>query len=72
MENPKQQIKPVSAPLATDKEMREFSGNIQENLSGLWEVAHDHVVSSSDQASYAALTTDAQRIQFIASFLGLQ
>ena len=72
MDNPKQQIKPVSAPLASDKDLRDFSGTVQENLSGLWDVAHDHLVSDSDQASYAALTTDAQRIQFIASFLGLQ
>lgn len=69
--NPTQQVKPVSAPQTTDVGMREFSGNIQDNLFSLFQVAHDHEVSATDKAAYAALTTDAQRIAFIASYLGL-
>lgn len=71
MENPKQQTRFISAPLSTDKELREFSGNIQDNLASLFEVAHDHVVSAEDQAAYAALSTDADRIAFIAQYIGL-
>lgn len=70
--NPNQQIKPVSAPLATDKELKDYSGSIQDNLFNLFDVSHDHVVSQNDKDIYAALSSDAARIQFIASYLGLQ
>lgn len=69
--NPNQQIKPVSSPIVSDKELREYSGSIQDNLFSLFQVSHDHEVSPSDKAAYAALSTDAERIEFIARYIGL-
>jgi hypothetical protein len=69
---PQQQKRIVSAPLVQDKTLREYSGSIQDNLFDLWEISHTHPITSSDKASYAALTTDTDRIAFIAQFIGLR
>ena len=69
--NPHQQVRPVSSPLVTDKQLLEYSSSIQENLLGVWDVSHDHIASDADKAAYAALTTDAQRVAFLAQYIGL-
>lgn len=67
-----QQRKTVSQPRTPDlPTLREYSGVVQENLFDLWSLAHDHVGTPTQKAQYAALTTDAQRIAYIAGLLGL-
>lgn len=69
--HPHQQQRPVAAPTAEDKSLREYSGNVQNNLLGLWTLSHDHTATTVDKAAYAALTTDADRIAFLAQYIGL-
>ncbi len=38
----------VSAPLTQDKDLREFASSIQDNLSDLWNYAHDHTAIGAD------------------------
>ena len=67
-----QQKKTVSQPRTPDlTTLREFSGVIQENLVDLWNLSHDHTTSPAQKQAYAALTTDAERIAFLAGLLGL-
>ena len=66
-----QQRKVVSQPRTPDMPaLREYSGIIQENLVDLWNLAHDHKPSAAQKAAYAALTTDTERIAFLATLLG--
>ncbi len=69
--HPHQQQALVTTPTTVDKLLSEFAGRIQRNLVDLWNLSHDHIISAEDRASYAALSTDAERIAFLASFLGL-
>jgi len=69
--HPHQQQRPVTPPISVDKLLTEFAGKIQNNLLDLWTISHDHTISATDRAAYAALTTDAERVAFLASFLGL-
>ncbi len=69
--HPHQQQRPVSAPTVQDKTLREYSGNVQTNLGDLWALSHDHIATTVDKAAYAALTTDADRIAFLAQYIGL-
>ena len=66
-----QQRKVVSQPRTPDMPtLREYSGIVQENLFDLWSIAHDHKPSTAQKAAYAALTTDSERIAFLAALLG--
>ncbi len=69
--HPHQQQRPVAPPTTQDKILREYSGNVQTNLSDLWLLSHDHIATTADKASYATLSTDAERIAFIAQYIGL-
>lgn len=71
LKQPQQQQRVISAPQPDDKSLLEFSSNVQQNTSELWQFAHTHNVTAADKANYDALTTDADRIAFIAAFLGL-
>ena len=67
-----QQRKVVPQPRTPDlPTLREYSGTVQENLNDLWNLSHDHTTSAAQKAAYAALTTDAERIAFLAGLLGL-
>jgi len=69
--HPHQQKRPVVPPRSEDKTLQEYAGNVQGNLFDLWSLSHDHIATPADKAAYAALTTDAQRVAFIAQYIGL-
>ena len=69
--HPHQQKRPVVPPISQDKTLREYTSSVQGNLVDLWNLSHDHIATPSDKAAYAALTTDAERIAFIAQYIGL-
>lgn len=66
-----QQTKVLTPPTPSDKTLQAYSGTVQQNLADLWNLSHNHVGTATQKAQYAALTTDADRITYIATLLGL-
>lgn len=66
-----QQQTQVNPPLPSDKALQAFTSVIQRNFGDLFAVAHNHIGTPTQKAQYAALTTDADRIAYIATLLGL-